>query len=346
MGPLEHLWRLQRQLGLPRRQSDCVSNAQEQDAVLMTAVVNPYVPKLTPSYYPVDVRWNHKLNIGTTGTASDEFVVVLSDPSISTVNFNSYTSLGPADNTAVYAPQTLAFPPGDFFAAASTAPAAWSSPGTSGPRPARPSPRVGTSTTSSSVTAPPIWCPRPPAPVLPATTARSAPAPAVRPCSTTSSASTRPRCRATGAFWLVSPDWNALDAEFPNPTVAGETVGLVATENTGSGTHPGTMGLNGRRVTVVRSPRSISVSPPVLPSDPAGPPALVPAGQPIVVSWTPFTESGSSPLIKGYKSTASTPRPTRLPPRPSRLPDQRHPGGFHGRTGDINTFTDVVAPRW
>lgn len=145
-----------------------------------------------------------------------------------------------------------------------------------------------------------------------------------------------------GAFWQMGSAWNLFDREFVVASIAGERVGLLAQSNPDNGAHQGVMAVNGQTIT---NPgyHNFGMSTCANIPTPVGPAATVAQGQPIMLSWTPFAESGGAPLLVGYnvfRLDAET-----YPQVSSTIDDYVLRGTLVGNTvgsADINRYIDTA----
>lgn len=319
----------------------------ETDANLQSPVLNPMSPTLRPDWYPVELSWQHKLQIGSSGSLTDEFVVFVTEPDFleggAWINsdFGDYTA---ADNTGgAFEPQSLTFPSTvlvDNNVDASDGLVWWFDFWTNSASPLSTEWVIDEVEFQYQV-----------AELVPQGTVvcRNGIFGTLSGCS----AGTpflynlkRPDEAqfpdVDGAFWVTLPEWNFLDVEFPTPSATGDTLGMVVSSNPGGGSHPGQMGLNGRILpTVPISALDFGATTCAAIPTPTAP-ATVPEGATIMISWTPFAESGPADLIIGYNVYRVDAEA--LPPAASMISD--YTGGFFvGSTfglSDINAINDTA----
>jgi hypothetical protein len=326
---------------------DCSSLAPETDANLESPLISPYSMPLRPSFYPVEIRWQHQLEIDDSPTDPlEEVIVAASNPDFLDTNaviWDNYAEFFGADNTAgVFAPQSLAFSPDDLFRNELDVSKGlifwfdfWSISGTG---------------TSFEWVVDEVQMDYMVAEAQPQTD---------RVCSvgyhgTTACSAGQPwlynrqrvdeaQFAGDGVFWEISPDWNMLDGEFPTPSAAGEYLGLVVSYNPDDTSHQGQAALNGRRITAAGAEINFGGSPCEPIPTPIGPSAAVPEGQPILLQWDAMAESGTTDLVAGYNVyrlfgetwDAAT----------STIDDYLTNGVLVGNTagqGNINQFTDTA----
>lgn len=327
--------------------ASCAGNAAEQDAVLQSAIFNPTTATRV-SWYPTALSFQHKLTLGGTSwpNSGDAAIIAVTEPNFAAGgDWGGLAILDARDNTATFQPLSLTLTAADTLGAGLQNEKGliwWFD--------------FFTNTTSFVSSNWDIDDVEMKYDVLDAApqagfgscvqggywgTAQCTPAAVMSAYNTLRPAELQRG--GTGRFWVQGNDYHLFDVTFPTPSQPDEITAVLGNANANDGAHAGTMIVNALKVrdTTAKDFSTAVCTPIPRPNVPTG---FVVTGQPVMLSWTGFVESGTERVLAGYKVYRIN--SDLFPAATSRIADYTGASGFLAGTTvgqpDINKFIDTA----